>query len=207
MWGALSGERTGLSFTIAADPCQLRHSRVITPRDSWPYFTVSDSRLPQPEGPGPCIYISQKQGGPVIPQALGSLFVVPYDSQGYGGGIRTREHTWSSIRTPAPNLSSLSERVRVTLRLAVYRQSVRLGVKPLETHGQNFFRLNTCGHCPYVTSSLTRELFCRLQLLLVLARAFILRFESRRTHDHSLLSQIWDCPNLEARSPYLYPQE
>jgi hypothetical protein len=30
-------------------------------------------------------------------------------------------------------------RVRVTLRLAVYRQSVRLGDKPLETHNQNFF--------------------------------------------------------------------
>jgi hypothetical protein len=30
-------------------------------------------------------------------------------------------------------------KVEVTLRLAVYRQSVRLGVKPLETHGQTFF--------------------------------------------------------------------
>jgi hypothetical protein len=28
---------------------------------------------------------------------------------------------------------------KVTLRLAVYRQSVRLGVKPLETHDQIFF--------------------------------------------------------------------
>jgi hypothetical protein len=27
------------------------------------------------------------------PQALGSLFVASYDSQGYGGGIRTRLHT------------------------------------------------------------------------------------------------------------------
>jgi hypothetical protein len=36
-------------------------------------------------------------------------------------------------------------RVRVTLRLAVYRQSVRLGDKPLETHGHYFFfpQLNT----------------------------------------------------------------
>jgi hypothetical protein len=30
-------------------------------------------------------------------------------------------------------------KVKVTLRLAVYRQSVRLGVKPLETHYQIFF--------------------------------------------------------------------
>jgi hypothetical protein len=26
------------------------------------------------------------------PQALGSLFIASYDSQGYGGGIRTRHH-------------------------------------------------------------------------------------------------------------------
>jgi hypothetical protein len=48
-------------------------------------------------------------------------------------------------------------RVRVALRLAVYRQSVRLGVKSLETHDLYFFfQLNTCGYSPYVTSSLTR---------------------------------------------------
>jgi hypothetical protein len=34
-----------------------------------------------------------------------------------------------------------------------------------------FFQLNTCGHNPYVTSSLTRGWVCRLQLLLVLASA------------------------------------
>jgi hypothetical protein len=50
--GALSDERMGLPFTIAACPCQRNHSWVWVPRDSWPYFTVSDSRLPQTEGPG-----------------------------------------------------------------------------------------------------------------------------------------------------------
>jgi hypothetical protein len=45
MWGALSDERTGLSFTIAAVPRQRSHSRVRVPWDSRPYFTVSDSRL------------------------------------------------------------------------------------------------------------------------------------------------------------------
>jgi hypothetical protein len=39
-----SDERMGLSFTIATGPRQRRHSRVRDPRDSWPYFTVSDSR-------------------------------------------------------------------------------------------------------------------------------------------------------------------
>jgi hypothetical protein len=46
---------------------------------------------------------------------------------------------------------------------------------------------------------------CRLQLLLALASAFILRSESRRTHDHILLFQIRDSHKLEPRSPYLYP--
>jgi hypothetical protein len=67
MWGAFSDERTGLPFTIAAGPRQRSHSSVRVPRDSRPYFTVSDSRLLQPGGPNPRIYIPQEQGGPVIP--------------------------------------------------------------------------------------------------------------------------------------------
>jgi hypothetical protein len=46
MWGALSDGRTGLSFTIAAGPCQRSHSLVRAPLDSRPYSTVSDLRLP-----------------------------------------------------------------------------------------------------------------------------------------------------------------
>jgi hypothetical protein len=57
----------GLSFTVAAGPRQRSHSRVRVPRDSRQYFTVSDSRLPQPGGPGPRIYIPQEQGGLIIP--------------------------------------------------------------------------------------------------------------------------------------------
>jgi hypothetical protein len=34
-----------------------------------------------------------EQGAPVIPSALGSLFVASYDSQGYIGGILPRLHT------------------------------------------------------------------------------------------------------------------
>jgi hypothetical protein len=36
----------------------------------------------------------------------------------------------------------LKAKVKVALRLAVYRQSVRLGVKPLETHDQRCFFFN-----------------------------------------------------------------
>jgi hypothetical protein len=66
-WGALSNERSGLSFTIPAGPRQRSHFLVRVPWDSWPYFTVSDSRLP--------------------------FSVASYDSQGHGGGIRPRLHT------------------------------------------------------------------------------------------------------------------
>jgi hypothetical protein len=55
----------------------------------------------------------------LYPQAQGSLFVASYDSQGYSGGIQTHLHT----DTPES---------RVTFRLAVYRQSVPLGAKPLD---------------------------------------------------------------------------
>jgi hypothetical protein len=40
MWGALSDERTGLSFTIVTVPRQHSHFRVRASWDSWPYFTV-----------------------------------------------------------------------------------------------------------------------------------------------------------------------
>jgi hypothetical protein len=46
IWGALSDERTGLSFTIADGPYQRSHSRARVPWYSWPYFTVYNSRLP-----------------------------------------------------------------------------------------------------------------------------------------------------------------
>jgi hypothetical protein len=77
---------------------------------------------------------------------------------------------------------------------------------PLRLMTSNFiFQLNTCSYSPYVTSSLMRGWVCHLQLLLVVASTDILRSESRGTHDHILLSQIWDSSNLGARSPYLYP--
>jgi hypothetical protein len=46
VWGALSEERTGLSFTIVAGPRQRSHFWVRVPWDSWSYeyFTVSNSR-------------------------------------------------------------------------------------------------------------------------------------------------------------------
>jgi hypothetical protein len=81
-----------------------------------------------------------------------------------------------------------------------------LVTSPLRLTTSNYiFQLNTCGYSPYVTSSLTRGWFYRLQLLPVLASAVILRSESRGTHDHILLSQIRDSPNLEGQVPDLHP--
>jgi hypothetical protein len=74
MWGAISDERMGLSFTIGAGPHQRSHSWVQVPWYSWLYFTISDLRLPHPGGPGPPIYILQEQGGPVIPPGTGFPF-------------------------------------------------------------------------------------------------------------------------------------
>jgi hypothetical protein len=72
----------------------------------------------------------------VYPQALGSLFVASSDSQGYGGGIQTHFHT--GITQLYLLLVGVKVKVKVTLQLAVYHQSV--GIKPLETH--DFFFLN-----------------------------------------------------------------
>jgi hypothetical protein len=76
-----------------------------------------------------------------------------------------------------------------------------LATSPLRLTTSNFFRLNTCFHSPYVTSSLRRGWVCCLQLLLVLASAVIFRSEARGAHDHILLSQIRDSPNLEDQVP------
>jgi hypothetical protein len=73
--GALTGERTGLSFTIAVGTRQRSQSWVRVPQDSWPYLTISGSRLSQPGGPGP------------HPPRSSVIQLYPH---GYCGGIRTR---------------------------------------------------------------------------------------------------------------------
>jgi hypothetical protein len=46
LWGALSDERTDLSFIYAAGPCQRNLSLFRVPWNSRPYFTVSELRRP-----------------------------------------------------------------------------------------------------------------------------------------------------------------
>jgi hypothetical protein len=58
----------------SAGPRQRSLSRVRVLRYSWPYCSISDSRLPQPDGSGSRIYIRQEQGGQVTPPGTGFPF-------------------------------------------------------------------------------------------------------------------------------------
>jgi hypothetical protein len=89
----------------------------------------------------------------------------------------------------------------------VYRQSVRLGRQaPRDSTQSNFiFQLNTCGHSPYATSSLTRGCVCSLQFCWSSpAQSF------SRPSPAGLMTTFY-CPRFEtppnwmSRSPYLYP--
>jgi hypothetical protein len=58
---------------------------------------VSDSILPNLEGQVAVFISPRHKVAQLYLQALGSLFISSYDSQGYGGGIRTRLHMGLSI--------------------------------------------------------------------------------------------------------------
>jgi hypothetical protein len=84
-----STERLGyspyvLSFTVAAGPRRGTHDHIL----------LSQTRnSPNLEGHVPVFISSRSRVAQLYPQAQGSLFVASYDSQGYGGDIRTRLHT------------------------------------------------------------------------------------------------------------------
>jgi hypothetical protein len=59
----------------------------------WQSKVVSLASNPQPGGLGLCIYVPSDRVAQLYTQALGSLFVASYGSQGYGGGTLTRLHT------------------------------------------------------------------------------------------------------------------
>jgi hypothetical protein len=59
---------------LSAGPRQHSYTQGSVPRNSWSHFTVSDSRLLEPGGPGPRIYIPQEQGSLVIPPGTGFPF-------------------------------------------------------------------------------------------------------------------------------------
>jgi hypothetical protein len=102
------------------------------------YFTFSNRDVLQPERRGHHIYVTQEHGGPVIPQALGSVFVASYDSQGCGGGIRTRLHLGSFSYSTDYSLSQV--------KLYYDRRSVGQSVVVSGTHlgpTTNFFLISS----------------------------------------------------------------
>jgi hypothetical protein len=139
-----------LSFTIVASPCQRSHSRVQVPRDSSPYFTVSGSRLPQPGGPGPRIYIPPKRVARLYPQALGSHFRRLLRPPGAMVGVYDTASTWEGSSVLSVRVSELLYDWWFTANQFV------LAPSPLRLNARIFFQLNTCGNSPYVIS-LRRE--------------------------------------------------
>jgi hypothetical protein len=69
---------------------------------------------------------------------------------------------------------------------------------PSDSREEFFSQLNTCGHSPYITSSLMRGWVWHLQMLLALAGEFILGSESRGTVSDSRL--LFLCPPTTRRT-------
>jgi hypothetical protein len=95
---------------------------------------------------------------------INSRWQLHFRASGINSGRKWNSSTnFHKMFVLVPSLLRLVTRVRVTLRLAVYRQSVHLGVKHLEAHNLSFFvwfcflQLNPYDHSPCVTSSLTRK--------------------------------------------------
>jgi hypothetical protein len=95
---------------------------------------------------------------------------------------------WSLLLEFEPNL------VESMLRPTV-SQPVFLGIKhPSWAYNQIVITVRQLRVCWCGALSLTRGRVYRLQLLLALASAVILEFQSLGTRDHILVSQIWDFP-------------
>jgi hypothetical protein len=79
---ALSDESTGLQFAVQSlnGPCHAEPVTIL-------YCLTWDS--PNLEGQVPVFISPRNRMAQLYPRALGSLYVVSYDSQGYGGGILT----------------------------------------------------------------------------------------------------------------------
>jgi hypothetical protein len=111
--------------------------------ESWPHFTISDSRLPQPGGPGPHIYISQGQGGPFIPSGTG----FPFRRLLRLAGIRWR------YSTPPPHGTSESESY---VKTDGQSASLSWNKAPIWGLRSDFLLADSCGF-EFVGRSLWRE--------------------------------------------------
>jgi hypothetical protein len=77
------------------------------------------------------------------------------------------------------------------------RETVCLGIKPHETHDQNFFsQLNPCDISPYATSSLTRGWVCLLWMCLTFRQVYVSHMYS------TLLKKSWFSHYTQALCQY-----
>jgi hypothetical protein len=86
LWGALSDEKTGLQFAMQSlnGPSRAEPVTIL-------YCLIWNT--PNLEVQVPVFISPRNRVAQLYTQALGSFYVAPYDSQGYGGGIVTRLHT------------------------------------------------------------------------------------------------------------------
>jgi hypothetical protein len=89
MWGILSDEREDLPFTVV--PGIIHESESGRNHDHTLLSQIEES--PNLEGNVPVCISPRNREAQLYPQALGSLFVATYDSQGYSGCILTRQNT------------------------------------------------------------------------------------------------------------------
>jgi hypothetical protein len=98
---------------------------------------------------------------------------------------------WTALNDVCLSNESCSLSLSLILRPTVSRPGIK---HPFGAYDQICITVRQLWICWCGAISLTRGGVCRLQLLLVLASAAILGFESRETLHHILLSQIRDLP-------------
>jgi hypothetical protein len=117
IWGALSDERTDLSFVIATGPRQGSHFLIRVPWNSLPYFTLSDLRLPF-SSPPTTRRVTAEVFDPASTRVgckRPSLFLV---------NVRHGPRTENTLRTQYPSNSSIVIETAVLLLPALSRECV-----------------------------------------------------------------------------------
>jgi hypothetical protein len=97
---------------------------------------------PNLEGQVPVFISLRNRVAQLYPQALGSLFVASYHSQGYGGGIRLRLHTGRSQRMNQSLTATTNSRRLYTSSARTAKKTLLPKISPFLRH--LFFVARTC---------------------------------------------------------------